>query len=225
MLELAQTLVFGVLIGSVYALMATGLTLTFGVMKIVNMAQGAFLVLSAYLCYGLWSRFGIDPLLGGFIVTVPMAILGVALYRLVIERVQRIDPGLTIVATFALALVAEACITLAWGPNPTASTPGYFNQAFRLGSLVVPRAQFYACLLAVGVTVALQAVVRRSWLGHAITAASASRSAARASRTISTGSGERNDNRCATCACASRSMWCTVSSAKRRPSSSYASHT
>src|SRR5258708_12348404 len=93
MTELAQTLVFGVLIGSVYALMATGLTLTFGVMKIVNMAQGAFLVLSAYLCYGLWSRFGIDPLLGGFIVTVPMAILGVPLSRLVIPRVQRIHPA------------------------------------------------------------------------------------------------------------------------------------
>ena len=172
MTELAQSLVFGVLTGSVYALMATGLTLTFGVMRIVNMAQGAFLVLSAYLCYWLWSRFGIDPLLGGFIVAIPMALLGVALYRLVIERVQRIDPGLTIVATFALALVAEACIALVRGPNPAASTPGYFNQAFRLGSLVVPRAQFYACLLAVGVTVALQAVIRRSWLGHAITAAS-----------------------------------------------------
>src|SRR5260370_39482185 len=109
--------------------MASGLTLTFGVMKIVNMAQGAFLVLSAYLCYGLWSRFGIDPLLGGFIVTIPMAILGVALYRLVIQRVQRIGPGLTIVATFAPALGAAARIALVWGPHPTASTPGYLNPA------------------------------------------------------------------------------------------------
>ena len=49
MVQLAQTLLFGVLAGGVYALMATGLTLTFGVMKIVNMAQGALLVLSAYL--------------------------------------------------------------------------------------------------------------------------------------------------------------------------------
>jgi branched-chain amino acid transport system permease protein len=172
MVQLTQTLLFGVLIGGVYALMATGLTLTFGVMKIVNMAQGAFLILSAYLCYDLWSRFGIDPLLGAFIVTVPMAVLGVVLYKLVIQRVQRIDPGLTIVTTFALALIAEACIALAWGPNPMAATPGYFNQAFRLGSVVVPRAQLYACLLAVGVTAALQLVVRRTWLGHAITAAS-----------------------------------------------------
>ncbi len=172
MLELTQTLVFGVLIGGVYALMATGLTLTFGVMKIVNMAQGAFLILAAYLCYGLWSRFGIDPILGAFIVTVPLAVLGVALYKLVIQRVQRIDHGLTIVATFALAIIAEACIALAWGPNPTGTTPRYFNEAFRLGSLVIPRAQLYACLLALGVTVALQLVVRRTWLGHAITAAS-----------------------------------------------------
>jgi branched-chain amino acid transport system permease protein len=172
MVQLTQSLLFGVLIGGVYALMATGLTLTFGVMKIVNMAQGAFLTLSAYLCYDLWSHFGIDPILGAFIVTLPMAVLGVVLYKLVIQRAQRIDPGLTIVTTFALALIAEAAIALAWGPNPMAATPGYFNQAFRLGSVVVPRAQLYACLLAVGVTVALQVVVRRTWLGHAITAAS-----------------------------------------------------
>jgi branched-chain amino acid transport system permease protein len=154
MLQLIQTLVFGLLIGGVYALMATGLTLTFGVMKIVNMAQGALLILSAYLCYELWSRFGIDPILGAFIVTVPLAVLGVAAYKLIIQRVQRIDHGLTIVVTFALAIVAEAVIALAWGPNPTGTTPRYFNQAFRIGSLVIPRAQLYACLLAIGVPAA-----------------------------------------------------------------------
>ena len=76
MTELIQALVFGVLTGGVYALMATGLTLTFGVMKIVNLAQGAFLILSAYLCYTLWAHLGIDPLLGSLIVVVPLAVLG-----------------------------------------------------------------------------------------------------------------------------------------------------
>ena len=172
MTELGQALTFGVLAGSVYALMATGLTLTFGVMRIVNMAQGAFLVLSAYLCYALWAHPGIDPLLGAFIVTLPLAALGVVLYKLVIQRVQRIDQGLTLVATFALALVTEALIALAAGPNPVAATPSYFNQAFRIGSLTVPRAPLYSCLVAVAVTVALQIVLKRTWLGHAITAAS-----------------------------------------------------
>ncbi|MCW2860087.1 MAG: inner-rane translocator, partial [Actinoallomurus sp.] len=108
MIELSQAIIFGVLTGGVYALMATGLTLTFGVMKIVNMAQGAFLVTSTYLCYALWQHFGLDPVLAAFLVMVPMAALGLVIYKLVIERLERIDPGLTIVATFALALVAEA---------------------------------------------------------------------------------------------------------------------
>jgi len=130
----------------------------------------AFLILSAYLCYSLWSHFGIDPILGAFIVTVPLALLGVVLYKLVIQRVQRIDHGLTIVATFALALVAEAFISLAWGPNQTETTPRYFNQAFRIGPLAIPRAQFYACLLAVGVTVALRPFERVPWEVPAVVA-------------------------------------------------------
>jgi branched-chain amino acid transport system permease protein len=171
MTSLIQALVFGVLAGGVYALMATGLTLTFGVMRIVNMAQGAFLILSAYLCYSLWAHLGIDPLLGSLIAVVPLGLIGAGVYRAVIERVQRTDHGLTIVVTFALAIVAEAFIALAWGPNPTAATPAYFNQAFRFGSVTVPKAELYACLLAVAVTVALQLGLKRTWLGHSITAA------------------------------------------------------
>lgn len=172
MTQLAQALIFGLLIGGVYALMTTGLTLTFGVMKIVNMAQGAFLVVSSYLCYELWHQFGLDPILAAFVVMMPMGALGLVVYKLIIERLERIDPGLTIVATFALALVAEAFLALTWGPNQRTTTPAYFNQAIHLGPLVVPRAQFYACLLAIGITVVLQVAIKRTWLGHAITASS-----------------------------------------------------
>jgi len=172
MIDLGQALIFGILIGGVYALMATGLTLTFGVMKIVNMAQGAFLITSTYLCYALWQHFGLDPVLAAFLVMFPMAALGFVVYKLVIERLERIDPGLTIVATFALALVAEAFLALIWGPNQRATDPAYSNQAIHLGPLVLPVAQFYACLLAVVITVVLQVAIKRTWLGHAITAAS-----------------------------------------------------
>lgn len=172
MTTLLQTTIFGVLLGGVYALMSSGLTLVFGVMRIVNLAQGAFLVLSAYLDYTLWSEFGVDPLLGAFLTAPVVALIGVVVYKTIIERAQRIDHGLAIVATFGLALVAEGCIALVWGPNPVAATPGYFNEAFQLGSVVVPKAPLYACLLAVAITVGLQLTIRRTWLGHAITAAS-----------------------------------------------------
>ncbi len=172
MIEFVQTLIFGILIGGVYALMTTGLTLTFGVMKIMNMAQGAFLIASAYLCYTLWQRLGIDPLIGALLVAIPLASIGFLLYRLVIERAQRTDPGLTMVVTFALAMSVEAILALVWGPDQKVSTPPYFATAIHLGPLAVPSAQFYACLLALGVTAALQLALRRTWLGNAITAAS-----------------------------------------------------
>jgi branched-chain amino acid transport system permease protein len=171
-IEFGEAILFGVLIGGVYALMATGLTLAFGVMKIVNMAQGAFLVVSTYLCYALWQHYGLDPIVAALIVMVPMGALGFLVYQLVIERLERINPGLTIVATFGLALVVEACLALLWGPDQKTTTPVYFNQAIHIGHFTVPRAQLYACLLAIVITVALQLAIKRTWLGHAITAAS-----------------------------------------------------
>jgi branched-chain amino acid transport system permease protein len=167
-----QTLVFGLLIGGVYALMSNGLTLVFGVMKIVNMAQGAFLILSAYLSFTLWKDAGIDPLLGAFIAAPIMALVGVVIYKTIIERAQRIDHGLAIVATFGIALIVEGVIALIWGPNSAGTTPSYFNQAFHLGSISVPKAQLYACVLAIVITVGLQILIKRTWLGYAITAAS-----------------------------------------------------
>jgi branched-chain amino acid transport system permease protein len=169
---LVQTLIFGALVGGVYALMATGLTLVFGVMKIVNMAHSAFLILSAYLTFTLWQQFGIDPLVGAFICAPILGVIGAVLYKLIIERSQRIDHGLALVATFALALITEAIIALIWGPDPRTSTPSYFNQAFHLGTITIPKAQFYACILAIAITVGLTLLLKRTWLGHAITAAS-----------------------------------------------------
>jgi branched-chain amino acid transport system permease protein len=166
-----QTLVFGLLIGGVYTLMSTGLTLVFGVMKIVNMGHGGFLIVAAYISYSLWHVWGIDPLIGAFIGAPIMGAIGLLMYKTVLERAQRIDRGLAIVATFALAIIMEGVLGLIWGPDPTSTTPSYFNQVFTVGGIAVPKAQLYACLLAIGIVVALTLLIRFSWLGHAITAA------------------------------------------------------
>ena len=62
--EFLQTIVLGLLVGGVYALLASGLTLIFGVMRVINIAHGAFLILAAFLTYSLWYAVGLDPLLG-----------------------------------------------------------------------------------------------------------------------------------------------------------------
>ncbi|MDX6256429.1 MAG: branched-chain amino acid transport system permease protein [Frankiales bacterium] len=176
---LIQTLIFGLLVGGVYALMSSGLTLVFGVMGIVNMAQGAFLILAAYLSFSLWSRTGVDPILAAFIVAPVMGLIGWLLYKGVVERVQRVDQGLTVVATFSLAIIAEGVTALIWGPDPRAVTPSYFNQAFHVAGIVIPRAQLYAALLCAAVMVALGFLLSGTWLGRAITASSENEEGAR----------------------------------------------
>src|SRR5258705_3253817 len=90
---LTQAIILGVLTGGVYALMASGQTLIFGVMKVVNLAQGAFVVLSAYLTYSLFTRIGIDPFVAILITTPAMFGLGIAVYWAVLRPLKHEDVG------------------------------------------------------------------------------------------------------------------------------------
>jgi branched-chain amino acid transport system permease protein len=175
---LVQTLIFGCLIGGVYALMSSGFTLIFGVMGVINLAHGCLLILGAYLSFWMWQQTGADPLLLGIGASVVMYGVGWLLYKTVIARVQRIDPGLTLVASFAVAIAAEGVIALIWGTSNRTATPGYFNTSFHLGGIAIPKAQLYACAGAVVVLGGLFALLRGTFLGRAIRACSSSRGGA-----------------------------------------------
>ena len=81
MTEFLQALILGLLIGGVYALLASGLTLIFGVMNVINIAHGAFLILAAFITWSLWHETGMDPLLAIVAVTPVMFALGWLLYN------------------------------------------------------------------------------------------------------------------------------------------------
>ncbi|MFD7057139.1 branched-chain amino acid ABC transporter permease [Streptomyces mirabilis] len=178
MILLLQTLIFGCLIGGVYALMSSGFTLIFGVMNVINLAHGFAIVLGACISWWLWQKTGLDPLLLGVGTCVVMAGVGWLLYKTVVSRVQRIDPGLTLVATFAFAMIGEGVISLIWGTGMHAETPSYFNTSYDLGSIAIPKAQLYACIGAFAVLGALFALLRGTFLGRAIRACASSRDGA-----------------------------------------------
>ncbi len=175
---LAQTLIFGLLTGGVYALMSSGFTLTFGVMRVINLAHGALLIVAAFFTWWLWDRTGIDPLLLGLGLTVVMYGIGWVLYKTVIARVQRIDPELTLVASFGVAVAASGVLSLIWGTEARAATPSYFNTSISLGEIVIPRAQLYACVGAVLLLAALYALLRGTFVGRSIRACATSRNGA-----------------------------------------------
>lgn len=110
---LVQVALVGLLTGGVYALMVAGLTLIFGVMRVINIAHGAFLVLSGYIAYWLFTLFGLDPTLS-VVVSVPLFfVIGILVQRFLLSRL-RDDPGLTVLVTFALAITLEGIMGTVW---------------------------------------------------------------------------------------------------------------
>jgi branched-chain amino acid transport system permease protein len=172
MIQLLQTIILGLLIGGVYALLASGLTLIFGVMDVVNVAQGALIILSAFITWTLWQEAGIDPLLGVLVTTPAMFVIGWVLYKSTIQWISGRPASTSVLLTFALALVIEGTMGLVWSTTYHAATPSYFDESFRGGGLYFPKAQVYGCGIAVGVLVCLYLMLKATWLGRAIRAVS-----------------------------------------------------
>lgn len=171
MTQLLQNLILGLLLGGVYALVASGLTLIFGVMRVINIAHGAFLIVAAFLSYSLWKGLGIDPLLAILITTPVIGAVGWVTYKVVVAPIRTAPMSSTVLLTFGLALVIEATMGTIWGNNSTAIRPSYADESFLLGGLFLPKAQVYGGVVAVLVLVVLWLVLTKTWLGRAIRAA------------------------------------------------------
>jgi branched-chain amino acid transport system permease protein len=170
MTELVQTIILGLLIGGVYALLASGLTLIFGVMRVINIAHGAFLILAAFLTYAIWTATGIDPLVSIVFTTPIMFAFGWLLYVAAVRRVRDAHISSSVLLTFALALVLEGVMGFVWGNNSHTIRPPYFNESFAVGDLFFPKAQVYGFVVAALVLAGLYLILTRTWLGRAIRA-------------------------------------------------------
>lgn len=181
MTDLLQTLTLGLLLGGVYALFASGLTLVFGVMRIVNIAHSAFIFLAAFIAYHLNQRLSIDPI-ASIAITMPlMFVFGVIVYRLVLSRDAESPryTEMTVLLTFALALMTEGVLAYAFTGTIRTVNPPYAVRAFFVGDVFIPKAQLYATLTSFGLIGALWAFLRFTRLGYAIRATMQNRSAAK----------------------------------------------
>ena len=179
MTEAIQTILLGLLLGGVYALAASGLTLVFGVMNIINVAHGALLILAAYLTFYVWTHTGLDPILISLITTPLMFALGWVIYWFAIRRIRSAGASMSVLLTFAIALIIEGVIGRIWKGVFRAVTPSYFDQSVKIGSIYLPTARLYACAAAVVILALLWLLLTRTWLGRAIRASSQNPSSAR----------------------------------------------
>ncbi|HEX3141843.1 MAG TPA: branched-chain amino acid ABC transporter permease [Rhizobacter sp.] len=177
---LLQTLASGVLIGLIYALVAIGLTMIFGVMDIVNFAHGEFLMLGMYSAFWLFALFALDPLL-----TLPLTVLmlfafGVLLYKLVISRITNAPMLSQIFATFGLMILLRGVAQFLWKPDFRSIENSAVSGSVKLfGSLQLGRPQLVAGLGAVLVTGVIWYFLNRTRMGAALEATASDKEAAR----------------------------------------------
>jgi branched-chain amino acid transport system permease protein len=167
-MKLAQAIVQGLEVGGFYAVLASGLTLIFGIMNVVNVAHGALLVLAGLFTYELWSRTGIDPLLTIVITTPVLFAMGWVLYRTLVRRVRTAPASMSVLLTFALAIAIEGAMGMIWKNVFRSVTPSYLTQAFHIGRLTIGKVDLYGFGVAVVVLALLYLLLTRTWMGRAI---------------------------------------------------------
>jgi branched-chain amino acid transport system permease protein len=175
-----QACILGLLTGGVYALMASGLALAFGVMRVINVAQGALIILGAYLSYTLFTSFGIDPFVGLLVITPAMFLLGVALQFVFLRPLRSDDlEELSILVTWALALGIEGVLSVAYQTTYRSTITSYADSSWTVAGYEFSVARVLAFIASVVVLGVLFAILRLTKLGRAIRATVQNPTAAR----------------------------------------------
>jgi len=168
---IAQAVVNGLLIGGIYALVSIGVTLIFGVVKIVNFAQGEFVMIGMYISYFLAASLGIDPLMS-LVVSMPaLFVVGILLQHFLIRRVLALGDMPQIFLTFALSLLLVNVALLLFTANYRTVQTSYSETALHVGALYIPLAKLIAFAVAMLLSGLLWVFLHATDLGKAMRAA------------------------------------------------------
>jgi branched-chain amino acid transport system permease protein len=167
---LPQLLVSGVLIGGVYALLSIGLTLIFGVLRIVNFAQGEFIMLAMFGAFWLNLLLGIDPYLSALVVVPAIFLLGLAVERWVIQRILHAPHSMQIFATFGVSVRMQNLALTLWGPDYRSVITPYTSLAYSVGGLSISATSLFAFIAAIVMAGALIAFLHLTRNGRALRA-------------------------------------------------------
>ena len=180
MIDVIQILILGLALGGVIALMGVGLSLVFGVMRIVNLAHPSLIIAGAYVSYWGFKLMGLDPLVTLPIATLIMAGIGMLLYRLMFDKEAQSAKysEMTVLLTFALAMMVEGLLGALFTNTQRVTSPDYATESFFIGDLFIPKGQLYAGAISLAIIGALSLFLKFSRLGYAIRATTQNRDAA-----------------------------------------------
>lgn len=172
--SLAQNLVFGVLVGGLYGLAAVGLSLVFGVTKILNVSHGELLMLGGYTAFWLFTLYSVDPFLGLPLSILLLVLLGFVLYKAIFGRMTRLGEESkiknTMLVGFGLGIILQNVAQRLWTADQRGITTDYSSMVFTLFDVRFPVVRVASFLIALFVLVALHLFLKRTYLGKAIRA-------------------------------------------------------
>jgi branched-chain amino acid transport system permease protein len=166
-----QAIINGILIGGVYSLMAVGLSLIFGVMRVINFAHGDMMVWGMYLTLWLFTGLGVDPYLSVLGTGAAIFLLGAAVQRGLVNRILSAPHEMQILLMMGVALVLENSALMAWGPDPRRVNVAYGLTTFWVGPIVFDLPRLVTFCLALILALCLYLFLRRTDLGRMIRAA------------------------------------------------------
>ena len=169
MADLLNIVVIGILLGGIYALVSVGLNLIFGVIRVVNFAQGEFVMLGMYGAFAAYNLLGVGPYLAVLVVLPAMFVIGALVQWLILSRL-RAEPTMQIFATFGLLLLLQNLVLAATGGAAYTVPSGVTEIGIGIGPVRVGVVRVIILVAATAVALGLSAFLQRSMLGRAIRA-------------------------------------------------------
>ena len=179
MTQFLQATVYGLLQGGLLALVAVGFSLVWGVMNVINLAHGAFVVVGAYIAWKLNQTAGVDPFLGMLASAAFLFAAGYLIQRFLINLVVNAPIWMTLLLTFGLSLLVVNALIILFSGDFRAIQTSYALNGFALGDVRIPYGRLFAFVLAVAFTLLLVGFMARTRTGLAIKATGMDRTAAR----------------------------------------------
>lgn len=167
-----QLLVNGILFGAMYGVAAIGLSLIFGTMRIMFLAQGSMIILFAYVCYWLFTLLGLDPYISLFLIVSLGLVFGAGIYRgLFKEAAEREDKNISLLIAVGLMFLVENLMTVFWTADPRTISTGYTSLVFRPMGIGIPFTRLMGFIMAVLATTGVVLFLKKTFIGMAVRAA------------------------------------------------------
>jgi len=166
---MVQASMDGILLGILFALIAYGMALQWGVMKIINIAQGELVILGGYIAYFMYTA-GIHPAFGVIVSPIIMFFVGLFLYKTVINKVVDRDLFFSILATFGISILAQQLMNIIFGADVVVAQSNFGTTMLFDNSVTLPNAKIFSALVSIIFAIILIIYMKKSKLGHAIRA-------------------------------------------------------